>query len=113
MCVRMPEGEPCPQGLTHIDHQNRDRAAVADEADDDRGIQNRPEVDSLKDVNQKSGEESSRAEGDDPKIKEYPQPECEAVVHVGLVEPVIQAKPSRIHSQCQQAYPRCQPEQKT
>jgi hypothetical protein len=42
MRVGMPEGEPRPQRLAYIDHQDGNRAAVADEAHNHGGVQNRP-----------------------------------------------------------------------
>ena len=103
--IRMPESEPCPQGLSDIDHQNGDRAAIADKADDDGGVQDRLQLSALQNVDQKPGEERACAQGDDSQIEKDPEAEGEAIVHVGLVQPVVEAQTSGIDSQPQAAPP--------
>src|ERR1700727_2494259 len=101
----MPEGEPRAQRLADVDPQNADCAAVANKADDDGSVQNGFEFGALQDVNEKSSEECACAEGDDAEIKKNPEAEGEAIVHVGLVQPVIQAEASRVDSDGKQDDP--------
>src|ERR1700728_542881 len=110
--IRVPECEPRPQRLPDVDHQYRYRAAVADEADDHRSIQNRLQFNSFQDVDQKSREECPSPQRDDAEIEKDPQTKGEAVVHVGLVEPVEQAETSRVDTDREQDSPWREPEQK-
>src|SRR5580704_10576284 len=108
----MPESEPGPQWLAHIDHQNPHGSAIANEAHDDCGIQDGLEFGALEDIDQKPGKECSSTQCDHPEIKKDPQPEGETVVHVGLVEPVVQAQPRCVNSYCEENHPGSKPSQK-
>src|SRR5579863_5579344 len=109
----MPEGEPRPQGLPNVDHQDRDRAAVADEPDDYSGVEDRLQLGALQDVDEESGEERTRAQRDDAEIEEDPQAEGEAVIHIRLVQPAVQAETGGINSDREQRCPGSKPEQET
>ena len=67
----------------------------------------------LQNVDQKSGEERARAQRDDAEIEKDPQPEREAIIHVRLVQPVVQAQASRINSDSEHHSPRSQPQQES
>src|ERR1039458_9160271 len=109
----MPEGEPCPQRLAHIDHQDCYRPAIADEPDHHRRVQNRLELGTLQDVNEESGEERARPQCDDSEIKKNPKTKGEAVVHIRLVQPVVQAQTGGIDSDGEKNSPGRQPQQKS
>ena len=87
--VGIPERVPRSQRLADVDHQHDHRSA------DSKRIRRTTAVlitarssSSSEDVEQEAGEKRSRTEGDHGEIEEDPQPEREAVVHVGLVEAV-------------------------
>ena len=109
VCVGMPEGEPGPQRLPDVDHQDRDRAAVADESHDHGGVEDGFQFDALQDVDEEPGEECARAQCNNAEIQENPQAEREAVIHVGLVQAVEQAECGRVNAAPQQHGPRTQP----
>ena len=111
--IRMPESKPCPQGLSDIDHQNGDRAAIADKADDNGGVQDRLQLSALQNVDQKPGKERACAQGNDSQIEEDPEAEGEAIVHVGLVQPEVEAQTSCIDSNRKQRHPRSEPQQES
>ena len=87
--VRVPEGEPCAQGLPDVHHQDRHRAAIANQPHHHRAVQDGFEIFLLEDVNQKAGEEGARAHGDHSQVQIDPHSEGEAIVHVGLVQAVV------------------------
>src|SRR5579871_1773383 len=66
--IRMPKGEPCPQWLSDIDHQNGNRSAVTDEAHDYSCVEDRFQLSLLQDIDQKSREECSRSERNNPEV---------------------------------------------
>src|SRR5579862_8955772 len=109
----MPECEPRTQRLPDIDHQYGYRPAVADEADDDCRVEDWLQHGLLQDVDEKSGEERARSQCDHAEIEKNPEAESKPVVHVGLIQAAIQAKPGRIDSDCEQRCPGNEPEQKT
>src|SRR6476620_9108217 len=61
MRIRMPEGEPGPQRLTDVNHQDRDRPAVADEANHYGSVQDGSQLRALQDIDQKSCKECARS----------------------------------------------------
>jgi hypothetical protein len=100
--IGMPEGKPCAQGLANVDHQDRDRAAVADEANHYGRVENRSQLGPLQDIDKKSSEERTRSQSDNAEIEKDPQAEGEAVIHICLVQPVVKAEAGRIDSHREQ-----------
>ena len=66
--VRVPESEPCAQGLPDVHHQDRHGAAIANQAHHHRAVQDGFEVFLLEDVNEEAGEEGAGAHGDHSQI---------------------------------------------
>ena len=83
----------------------RDRAAVADQADDDGAVDDGAQFLEFQDVEQEAGEEGAGAEGDHGEIEEDPQAEGEAVVHVGLVQAFDQAEAGGVEAEGEQRDP--------
>ena len=107
----MPEGKPEPRRLAHVYQQRRNGPAITDEADDHRAVDDGLEFAFLQNVKQEAGEERARAQGDHGEIDEDPESEGEAVIHVGLVEPLDQAEACAIEAERQQRAPGKNPEQ--
>src|ERR1035437_4080877 len=108
----MPEGEPEAQRLSHVHQEGRHGPAITDESDDHRAVDYRLELALLEDVKQEAREEGARAQRDDGEIEEDPEAEGEAVIHVGLVEPLDKAEAGAIEAEGQQQKPGQNPEQK-
>src|SRR5579864_5667802 len=109
----MPEGEPRSQGLANVNHQDRNRTAIADETHNHGGVQNGLQLGALQNVDQKSCEERARPQGNDPQIEEDPEAEGETIVHVGLVQTVVKAQTSGVNPNSQHNGPRREPEQES
>src|ERR1022692_2222871 len=108
----MPEGEPEAQRLSHVHQEGRHRPAITDESDDHRAVDYRLELALLEDVKQEAREEGARARRDDGEIEEDPEAEGEAVIHVGLVEPLDKGGAGPIGPEAQQQNPGKNQEQK-
>jgi hypothetical protein len=99
--------------LANIDHQDSDCAAVADETQHHGAIEDRAEFGSFEDVDEKPGEERAGAESDNSQIKKDPEPECETIVHIGLIQTVAKAEPRGIDSQREECGPGGKPDRKS
>jgi len=69
------------------------------------------QVADLENIEQKTGKECARAERDHRQVQEDPQAESEAVIHIGLVQPLHQAQAGRVEAERQQADPGQNPKQ--
>src|ERR1022692_3046396 len=95
----MPEGEPEAQRLSHVHQEGRHGPAITDEADNHSAVDYCLELGLLEDVKQEAREEGARAQRDDGEIEEDPEAEGEAVIHVGLVEPLDKAEAGAIEAE--------------
>ena len=105
MDIGIPERVPEAQRLPDVDGQHADGAAVADEADHDRALDHRAQLLDAQDIEQKAGEERTRAQRDHGEVEEDPQAEREPVIHVGLVQAQAQAQIGGIKAESQQRRP--------
>ena len=85
--IGMPEAVPGPQGLAHVQGEDQDGPAIADEPDDHREIDNGLQFFFADDIGQKAGEKGPGPQGNNRQIKGDPEGEPEIIVHIGLVQP--------------------------
>jgi hypothetical protein len=92
-------------GCPDIHHQHGDGAAVTDEPDHYGAVDDGLEFVFLQDVQEETGKKRAGPECDHREIEEDPQPECEPVIHVGLVQPFDQAQAGCVEAETKQTGP--------